>query len=167
VGILALFIEKVEVNKRNIRNLILSAMALYPLLQSNIVRSFVSIFDSRYKDHLQVEAGGTGTLLNLMFKVGLLVLLVYLAKDQFDKQFDLHLILACIILFLATGSWTIARLEPYFSILFTVTASRVLSKVSNRPYLALVYLGAAIYFGFYVSFYNGVTPYKGFFSTFL
>jgi transmembrane protein EpsG len=165
VGALVFIIERIRINKKNIILILSSSFIFYSLLQTSLVKNFVSIFDSRYENHLELEAAGTGTLLHLMFKLILILLLIYLEKDKSDKEFSIYLIFACITLFFATTSWTIGRLEPYFSIFFTVIVSRVLGKESNRSFLAVVYLATALFFGFYVSFYNGVIPYKTLFTS--
>lgn len=162
----ALFVlDYVKIDRRNIFLMSSFAIGAYLALQTSFVASFVSLFDSRYEQHLRSEAAGIGTLLNLGFKIMFLLALVYLAKNKQDTEFNIYLLSACIVLFLATTSWTIGRMEPYFSIFFTVKASRILGQWSNRTLSSLIYLSLAIYFGFYASFYNGVVPYIGVFSS--
>ncbi len=165
VGGFVLVMDKIKFKKKNVAVICISGISLSAFLQLNFVTRFVSVFDKRYEEHLNLEDGGIGTFLNLIFKMLIFVILAILAKDNQDKEFNIFLLFGCLFLYLATSSWIFARLEPYFSIFFTVTASRVLSKISNRPYSVPIFLAIAVFFGFYISFYNGVIPYLSIFNS--
>ena len=157
-----LVISNLSFNKRNVTLLTITVLAIGVFTNLDIVKQFLSVFGPRYETHLNSEPASTGTWMNISIKMFIFLLILYFIGNKGENnKINMYLYFGILVLALALTANVIGRLEPYFSIFFTVAISKMPTDSNGASICRkVIFLLLFVYFGFYVTFYNEVVPYQ-------
>lgn len=121
--------------------------------------------NDRYVGYLTREEAGVGTYLAILFKIGLIVYSVWLARRSDDPgryaTYQTYLVLAVLFMVLGTEAVDIARMETYFGIFAAVLFARQTADLPSRVlHRALLAVSGVGYFVMHLVSYNEVLPYQ-------
>lgn len=143
-----------------------AVVALLTFDRFSALTDLVSRLNPRYESYLTAASAGTGTYLQIVVLLGLLVYAAVLGRqhEEVRKRTGWMLTLVLIgvaLMIVSTAAVPFARLAAFFSIFLVLLLPERVA-VARQPVVhdvALVVGGAAFYL-FYLSFYGGLIPYQ-------
>lgn len=117
--------------KHLVVGLMASAVLGGALIQTGWATALASLLNERYEGYIGAEAGGLGTLLNIAFRVVLIVVLAWAGAFKSDRYRTPLVVGLFGTAFMLLGLSTVAitRLDQYFSIVLIVAIPNALAEV--------------------------------------